>query len=183
MKALRPAVMIIFTACVLFFGISLLGAFLEETAMLQMPYDLVATTRFFVRSPWNWRMGLFLCALGVAIILMKLREVRKMQCIAFDNPEGEVAISMDAVEEFIREVGSEFPGVKSLIPTIHGGSEGIGVVIRMDIWGGSSVPRLSEEMQNAIKERVQNILGINVSYVSVNVGKIAGGDVEYVEEE
>lgn len=174
MKLARTIILAVFTAFILFLGVSLLWAFLAEREIIGTPFDFVETARLLSGSPWNWRIGLLCLAVGAVVIILKVREVRREQCIAFDNPDGEVAISMDAVEDFIRRVGMEFDGVKSLIPTIHAGADGIGVSIRMDLWSGTSIPRLSEEMQTAVKMRVQDSLGINVSYVSVSVGKISG---------
>ncbi len=174
MKLIRSIIMVLFTATVLFLGMSFIWAFLAENGVLGMPYNFVAIAQFLASSPWNWRFGILLLLVGAGIIFLRVREIRREQCIAFDNPEGEVAISMDAVEDFIQRAGSGFPGVRSLVPAIHAGPEGIGVVIRMDLWSDSNIPRLSEEIQNTIKSRVQDTLGINVKYVSVNVGKIVG---------
>lgn len=184
MKFIHAVVMGVFIACTLFVGLVLLWAFLAEKLGVGMPFDIIGTVRLLTASPWNWRIGLILLAVGALLIIFKMRELRREQCIAFDNPTGEVAISMDAVEDFIRRAGGEFPAVKSLVPRIHAGADGIAIAIRVDIWGGTNIPRLSEEMQNAIKNRVQDTLGINVSHVTVSVGKIvsngeeAGGEGE-----
>jgi len=176
MKFLQSIITAIFTACLLFLGIILLWSFLAEKTFIGMPLDVAASVNCIVSSPWNWRLGLIFLAVGMLIVLLKIREMRREQCIAFDNPAGEVAISMDAVEDFIRRTGKDFPAVKSLVPQIHAGSDGIAIAIRVDIWGGTNIPRLSEEMQNAIKNRVQDTLGINVSHVTVSVGKIVSAD-------
>ena len=178
MKLLRAAIMVLFTAGILFLGMSLIWMFFAEKGLFSMPYDFAGFVQTITVGPWNWRLGIVLVLIGAGIILLKVREIRREQCIAFDNPEGEVAISMDAVEDFIVRIGNSFPNVKSLVPAIHAGPEGIGVVIRMDLWSGSNIPRLSEDLQNAIKSRVQDTLGINVNYISVSVGKIVGGEKE-----
>ena len=178
MKVLRSIILVVVTAIMLFLGVSLLWIFFAEKGIIGTPFDFVQTARVISTSPWNWRLGIAFLLAGLVVILLKVREVRREQCIAFDNPEGEVAISMDAVEDFIRRVGMEFEGVKSLLPSIQAGAEGIGVSVRVDLWSGTNIPRLSEEMQTAIKMRVQDTLGINVSYVSVNVGKIIGGSAD-----
>jgi uncharacterized alkaline shock family protein YloU len=186
MKLIRSIIVVIFIAEALCTGILLLWAFLAEKGILPLPFDLMETVRIATSSPWNWRGGLLLVAIGGVIIWLRMIEMRREQCIAFDNPSGEVAISMDAVEDFIRRTGSEFPSVKSLEPRIHAGAEGIGISIRMDVYAGTNIPRVTEEMQNAIKERVQETLGINVAYVSVSVGQIVGsagvGDEEKEDE-
>lgn len=174
MTFIRSAILVVFTAFVLSLGAVLLWSFLADAGLAPMPFDLLETAEVLFRAPWNWRAGLALLAAGAAVILLKMREMRREQCIAFDNPSGEVAISMDAVEDFIQRAGAEFNGVKSLVPRIHAGAEGIGISIRMDVWAGANIPRLSEEMQNTIKNKVQDSLGINVSGVSVSVGKILG---------
>jgi len=181
MKLIRPVIVVIFVAGSLFLGVILTWAFLAEKGVVAIPFDLVATVRHLSSSPWNWRVGLALLAVGAGVITLKMRELRREQCIAFDNPGGEVAISMDAVEDFIRRSGSEFHGIKSLVPRIHAGPEGIGIDIRLDVWAGTNIPRLSEEMQNAVKTKVQDSLGINVSYVGVSIGKIVGSGEEASE--
>jgi uncharacterized alkaline shock family protein YloU len=183
MNLVRPVIVVVFTACALFLGIILLWSFLSQKGIVGMPFDIEGTVRHLSTSPWNVRLGLALVAVGAGVILLKMRELRREQCIAFDNPGGEVAISMDAVEDFIKRTGKEFPGVKSLVPRLHAGPEGVGIAIRMDVWSGANIPKLSEEMQNAIKNKVQDSLGINVSYVSVSVGTIAGGSEEGTGEE
>jgi len=181
MKLMRPVIVVIFVAGALCLGIMLMWAFLAEKGIVTMPFDLVATARHLSSSPWSWRLGLALLAVGAGLIMLKMRELRQEQCIAFDNPGGEVAISMDAVEDFIRRGAGEFHGIKSLVPRIHAGPEGIGIDIRLDVWAGTNIPRLSEELQNAIKTKVQDSLGINVSYVGVSIGKIAGSAEEASE--
>jgi uncharacterized alkaline shock family protein YloU len=174
MRFVRSALLVLFIAVAVSLGVLMLWSFLAEAGLAPMPFDPAKTAANLFSSPWNWRAGLALLAAGAAVILLKVREMRREQCIAFDNPSGEVAISMDAVEEFIRRAGAEFSGVKSLVPRIHAGAEGIGIAIRMDVWSGSNIPRLSEELQNAVKNKVQDSLGINVSGVSVSVGRILG---------
>lgn len=178
MRFMRSAVLVVFTAGILALGFVMLWSFLAEMNLVPLPFNPEETAEALFCSPWNWRGGLALVALAAAILFLKMRELRREQCIAFDNPSGEVAISMDAVEEFIRKAGADFHGVKSLVPRIHAGAEGIGIAIRMDVWSGANIPRLSEEMQNAIKAKVQDSLGINVSGVSVSVGKIIGDAAE-----
>ncbi|MEJ2744750.1 MAG: alkaline shock response membrane anchor protein AmaP [bacterium] len=178
MKLIRPVIVVIFIAGSLFLGVMLVWAFLAEKGIFAMPFDLVATAKHLTSNPWNWRLGLAFLVIGGGAILLKMRELRQEQCIAFDNPGGEVAISMDAVEDFIRRSSTEFHGIKSIVPRIHAGAEGIGIDIRLDVWAGTNIPRLSEELQNSIKTKVQDSLGINVSYVGVNIGKIAGSTDE-----
>ncbi|MDD5556213.1 MAG: alkaline shock response membrane anchor protein AmaP [bacterium] len=183
MNLARSIILVVFTVCALFLGVILIWDFLAEAGLVAMPFDIVETVRTVSSSPWNGRIGLALVAAAAALIVLRTRELRREQCIAFDNPGGEVAISMDAVEDFIRRAGGEFAGVKGLVPRIHAGAEGIGIHVRMDIWEGTNIPRLSEEMQNAIKNRVQDSLGINVASVSVSVGKIvSGGGADETEE-
>jgi uncharacterized alkaline shock family protein YloU len=185
MNWLRSFILVVFTAAMLFLGVSLLMEYAAERGIIGTVFDYTGAAQRISASPLNWQLGLLFLIIGLAIIMLKVKEIRREQCIAFDNPEGEVAIAMDAVEEFIRRVGSEFEEVKSMIPSIHAGAEGIGIAVRMDVLSGANVPRLSEEMQHVIKEKVQDTLGINVNFVTVSVGKIVGTYVhgESVEEE
>lgn len=117
--------------------------------------------------------GLVLVLLGFLFFVMRVKADLSQRSISFDNPEGEVTITIRAIEDFVKRVGQEFSQVEEMSPTIISTREGIKVRAKTVLVAGSHVPRLAEGIQHTIKSRMQNILGIeNVTTVEVHVSKL-----------
>ncbi len=124
--------------------------------------------------------ALVLIGIFVAYVSIKSRLARQEPSIAFDNPDGEVSISIKAIEDFVGRIGREFAEVKSLEPSIVARREGVQIELKVELWSGPNIPKLTERIQNVVKNQVQNILGIdNVQSVTLNVGKITARDKDY----
>lgn len=129
--------------------------------------------------------GLCMVILGLVFLSLRVRAGRATKSISFDNPEGEVTVSIKAIEDFVRRVGSEFSQVLELIPVILPSHEGIKISAKTTLVAGANVPRLAESIQNNIKARIQNILGIeNITGVEVHVTKLVAkkGEKKEVEQ-
>ncbi len=134
-----------------------------------------------LNSPSGIWTGLILVMLGLLFLAMRLKAGTGPRSISFDNPEGEVTISVKAIEDFVRRIGQEFSQVIEITPTILPVRDGIKIKVKTVLTAGSNVPRLSENIQRMIKTRMQNILGIqNVAKIEINVSKIVTkeGEVE-----
>lgn len=126
-----------------------------------------------INSPTGLLTGGVLIVLGLLFMNMRIRAERKEKNISFDNPEGQVSISIKAIEDFIERVGEEFSQIVEIKPAISKTREGIRVKAKTILVAGSNVPRIAESIQHTIKNRMQNILGIeNVAKIEVSVSKI-----------
>ncbi len=125
-------------------------------------------------------IAIAIIALLFAYIYIKSRMSRQEPSIAFDNPDGEVSISLRAIEDFVGRIGRDFSEVKNLEPSIIAKRDGVEIVLKGELWSGSNIPKLTERIQNLVKSQVQNILGIeNVHSVTLSVSKIVGRDKDY----
>lgn len=88
------------------------------------------------------------------------------------NEWGDIRISIETVENLALKSASRARGVKDLRARVRVGSAGIEVTIRSLVDGESSIPALTEEMQAAVKEHIEEITGIPVASVSVYVANI-----------
>lgn len=126
-----------------------------------------------LNSPTGVWTGLALVLLGLLFLGLRIKAERREKSISFDNPEGEVSISIKAIEDFIERVGEEFSQIIEIKPSIVQVREGIKIKAKTVLVAGSNVPRIAESIQHTIKSRMQNILGIeNVAKVEINVCKI-----------
>ncbi len=117
--------------------------------------------------------GIFLAASSLFIILGGILTGKPVRSIAYNNPEGEVTVSVKTIQDLIEKAGSEFKEIKSINPHVKKGKNGIIISLRTYIWEGANVPIIAQQLQKVVKERSLAILGLdNISSVEVNISKI-----------
>ncbi|NIK77466.1 putative alkaline shock family protein YloU [Paenibacillus castaneae] len=85
---------------------------------------------------------------------------------------GDIRISLETIENLALKAASRQRGVKDLRVRIRATDAGLEIVIRAVVDGESSIPVLTEEIQRAVKEHVEDIAGIPVTNVAVYVANI-----------
>ena len=113
-----------------------------------------------------------LIALFLAQITSARREREKT--IAFNNPSGQVTITLFAVEDLIRRMGQELPQIKELKPNVIATKKrGIQVNIRLTLRSEINIPEFTAQLQEMVKTRIQEIFGIDEQIlVKIHVAKI-----------
>lgn len=135
--------------------------------------NLELTINEQLNSPAGILTGLVLILIGLLFLAIRYKAGKGERSISFDNPEGEVTISIKAIEDFVKRVGQEFSQVIEMTPAILAAKDGIKIRVKTALVAGSNIPRLAESIQHTIKTRMQNILGIeNITMVEVNVSKL-----------
>ncbi|MBI3615924.1 MAG: alkaline shock response membrane anchor protein AmaP [Candidatus Omnitrophica bacterium] len=180
MKLFTWVVMGIYIALFILMGIglaafSLHGIPLEGTVLwLQMAYN-----------EQRLRLAIFLTGAGLivlnwVIIQLSIAKLQRQKTIAFENPDGQVTISLTAIEDFIRRSTRELPEVKELRSDVIAGKGRILVRARVTLWSEAHIPEVTERVQSLIRSRVQEMLsGIEEPvHVRVHVAKIAHREEE-----
>jgi uncharacterized alkaline shock family protein YloU len=90
---------------------------------------------------------------------------QKEKTIAFDNPSGRVSISLHALEETVKKSVLKILEVKEIKPTIVASKKGIEINCRVILRSESRIPELTSCLQETIKERVQDVLGIEENVI------------------
>ncbi len=152
-----------------------------------LPFDrdlILTTVNAMVDEPqamlWFGVAGIVIILTIVTYMYMMAKDTQKDATIAFDNPDGEVCISMSAIEDFVMRVGREFSEIKTLSPKIKARKEGVDINLKVELWSGMNLPKMTESLQNIVKSQIQNILGIeNVHSVQVMVTKIISRDKDF----
>lgn len=131
-------------------------------------------------SEKNLRVICFLTGAGLILINwmyaeLTLAKFRKQKTIAFENPTGQVTVSLSAIEDFIRKSSQELPEVKEVRSDVVARKGKILVRARAVLWSGAHIPDSAERIQSVIKAKVQEMLsGIEEPViVRVHVAKIA----------
>jgi uncharacterized alkaline shock family protein YloU len=118
-------------------------------------------------------IGLFLVIASVSLVQIAIGKVQREKTIAFNNPDGQVTVSLTAIEEFIKRLASSITEVKDLRSSVTAGKKGIEIDTRVTLWADANIPQTTENIQAIIKNRIQEMLGIEENIeVRVHISKI-----------
>ncbi len=158
----------------------LLGVGLISFSLHGIPVEGAIRWLETVYAEHNLRVACFLAGIGLvllnwAIVQLTLAKLQRQKTIAFENPDGQVTVSLSAVEDFIRRAARELPEVKDLRSDVVAGKGRIFVRARVVLWSEAHIPEVTERIQALVRSRVQEMLaGIEEPVVvRVHVAKIA----------
>ena len=119
--------------------------------------------------------GLFVI-IGITAPMRVGRNLNKKRIIAFQNPEGEVTISLSAIEDYTRKVAGTISDIKDIRSRVGIGRKGINIVCDASIFSGANIPEVTEKMQQLLKNKLSGMLGVEAKInIKMNISKIAKG--------
>lgn len=117
--------------------------------------------------------GVLLIFISVMVVQLTVGKLQRERTIAFENPDGQVTISLTAIEDFIKRAIKQMPEVKELKPNVRAGKKGISIVNRVVLFSDINIPETTEKIQNVVKTRVLDMLGVEEPVmIRVHVVKI-----------
>ena len=103
-----------------------------------------------------------------------LGRVQREKTIAFSSPSGQVTIALSAVEDLIIRMLRGSPEIKEARPNVIAGKRGIEIDLRLILKSEINIPDLTMQLQEMVKSKVQEILGIEEQIVvRIHVAKIS----------
>lgn len=156
-----------------------LGVFLMGISLNLISQDTIMETVNSLYATTNTRMvlgitGLLLILISVLVVQFAMGKFQRERTIAFENPDGQVTISLTAIEDFIKRAVKQIHEVKELRPSAKAGKKGILIINRVTLYSDINIPEVTEKIQNVVKMRVQDMLGVEEPVtVRVHVVKIA----------
>lgn len=127
--------------------------------------------------------GALLILISMMVVNVALGTIRRERTIAFENPDGQVTISLTAIEDFIKRAIKQLPEVKELRPNVRAGKKGISIVNRVVLFSDINIPETTEKIQGIVKSRVQDMLGVDEPIsIRVHVVKIVHKDEHHKPE-
>ena len=133
-------------------------------------------SRLYEAPKLRWGFGIFaVVALvgGIGLLRWMARDIHRRRTIAFPNPDGEVTVSLEAIEEFVRQLGMEQEGVQELKASASASAEGILVELKTALWSSCQIPETTQRLQMLIRSHVHDMLGVEGPVtVRVHVGKV-----------
>lgn len=118
--------------------------------------------------------GGLLIFISIMVVQITVGVIQKEKTIAFENPDGQVTISLTAIEDFIKRSMKQLPEVKESRPSVRASKKGITIINKVVLFSDTNIPELTEKIQGIVKSRVQDMLGVDEPVeIRVNVTKIA----------
>jgi uncharacterized alkaline shock family protein YloU len=112
----------------------------------------------------------------ISLLLAQMSSSRRERekTIAFNNPAGQVTITLFAVEDLIRKMALEFPQIKEIRPDVVATKKrGIQIKLRLILKSETNIPEFTAQLQETVKNRIQEIFGIDEQImVKIHVAKI-----------
>lgn len=124
--------------------------------------------------------GVLLILVTLSLANFSFKKFQAEKTIGYATNEGQVIISLGAIEDFIRRLTQQLPDVKELRSNVFVTRRGIEIESRIILWSTSNIPNITERVQSVIQGQVQELLaGIDKPVlVNVHVTKIAQRDQE-----
>lgn len=157
----------------------LVGGFFIVISMNLATQESVVTTLNTIYATPNARFclgitGALLIFISILVMQIAMGKLTREKTIAFENPDGQVTISLSAIEDFIKRALKQLPEVKELRPNVRATKKGITIINRVTLFSDISIPEATEKIQNLVKARVQDMLGVEEPIIiKVHVVKIA----------
>jgi uncharacterized alkaline shock family protein YloU len=118
--------------------------------------------------------GIFFIVIALLLAQITSAKREREKTIAFNNPSGQVTITLFAVEDLIRKIGQELPQIKELKPNVVASKKrGIQVNLRLILRSETNIPEFTAQLQELVRNRIQEIFGIDEQIiVKIHVAKI-----------
>ncbi|MEW6171308.1 MAG: alkaline shock response membrane anchor protein AmaP, partial [Candidatus Omnitrophota bacterium] len=164
------------------------GAMIAFSFRWIAPGDLSNIVDFIIQ-PMNSRIifglaGLLLILLSISFAQLILGKIQRERTIAFSNPLGQVTISLIAVEDLIKRLVSSIYEIRELRPDVIAGKKGLEVDLRIILRAETNIPDLTMRLQDLIKNKVQETLGVEEPIVvRIHVAKIVAQEEKKKKEE
>lgn len=137
---------------------------------------------YFKNQPNLWLIsgftGILIILITYSVSKIMLGRFQREKTIAFNNPEGQVTISLSAIEDLIKKIAKQVPELKDLRCDVRANKKGtIQITAKVTLWSDANIPDVTERVQSLIKSKVQDMLGLEENVLCyVHISKIVHRD-------
>jgi len=96
---------------------------------------------------------------GLIIPYRMAKKMKRSRLITFQNPDGEVTVSISAIEDYIHKITEEIHEITNVRSKVSFSRKGINIVSSVTIKAGANIPEITERIQMQVKNKVQSMLG------------------------
>lgn len=130
-------------------------------------FDLptINTLLSLVYTDRNLRLIAGAIALGFILVSFLLENLiygrRRMErTIAFDNPSGQVTVSLAALEDLIRSLTIQLPEIREIKPLLMANKKGIDAHVKLILRSQVNIPDLTGRLQDMIRRKIEDVVGM-----------------------
>jgi len=184
MDVFRRFVIMLYLLIYLLIGCGLIGL-----SLTFLPSEKIISYMRYAYNDQNIKLGLgivgiIFVAVGIITTKVSLGKLQREKTIAFDNEDGQVIVSLAAIEDYIRRAVKFLPQVKDLKSVVTAGKKGITVTSRATLYSDANIPDVTEKIQGLVKTKLIEMLGIAETItIRVHVVKLASRTVKEELEE
>ncbi len=161
-----------FNLCVMIFGGIVLAALgvLSLVAAVYPPVllslgDVISgPTTYAVEGTWGRALALLMGLLFILLVIYFIwgnrQAIRRERTVVLQNPLGEVLVSLPAIEDFDRVLKGKIEGLRDIKGRVVDTRRGLKVTARITVYSEYSIAEVTQKVQDAIRNYVQNTLGI-----------------------
>ena len=135
-----------------------------------------------IPSDFNIRMligltGAAIIVISLAIMQLAFGTSRQEKSITIDNQNGQVTVSLSAIEDFVKRLGREFKEIQELRPSVKTTKSNLIITCKVYLLQNLSIPEITRDIQETVKTRVNKLLGnAEDIMVKIDVVKIVEKD-------
>ncbi len=119
--------------------------------------------------------GLVFILLGMAAAQAITGRIQREKTIAFSNPNGQVTITLSAVEDLIKRLSNQLSEIRDAKADVRATKRGIDIRMRVVLRSETNIPDFTAKLQDLIAGKIQEVFGIDEPInVKIHVAKIVG---------
>ncbi len=126
------------------------------------------------------RMRLITGLSGILFILLSFAaagaitgRIQREKTIAFSNPNGQVTITLSAVEDLIKRLANNLNEIRDTKADVKATKKGIDIRMRVVLRSETNIPDFTARLQDLIAAKIQEVFGIDEPIlVKIHVAKI-----------
>lgn len=125
--------------------------------------------------PGNWQAGvaaLLLLLMGLRLGYLAFARERQGQMLVQKSDLGEVSIALAAIENLVQRTARQVPGVREVRSRVAAKPEGLAVRLQAWVGNDANVPELGARLQEAVRQRLQEVISVDATAISVAVKDI-----------
>ncbi len=105
--------------------------------------------------------------------------IQREKTIAFQNPNGQVTITLSAVEDLIRKLANQLSEIRDARADVKATKKGIDIRMRVVLRAETNIPDFTAKLQDLISGRIQEVFGIDEPIsVKIHVAKIVATEAK-----
>lgn len=120
----------------------------------------------------RWILALLAAAValvGLRVLVGVFAAAPPAQALIQSNPTGDIHISLHAIEYIVGRLARQVRGIREVRPRIKATPGGVAIFVEAAVQPDVPIPQVTAELQEKVRQQVQEMVGIHVLEVKVLV--------------